>query len=180
MAKNDKFRGGLSLRKFLILQFITFGLYTIYWFYRSWKQINMTGVRKEKIRPGLRTLGLFVPVYNFWLAYDLFRDIFMVASKNKIKTNRTTGEMFLFFIVASFISLRTDIMFMKMYGPLAMLPLLIVLLPAVTLIPIQKIMNAYWAKERVPVENSFNCREVLIVCLFVIILLIYIVDSFFP
>lgn len=53
--------------KFLVLYFVTFGLYTYYWFYKNWKQLKVVAGRK--VIPFLR--GLFHIVF----AVQLFRTI---------------------------------------------------------------------------------------------------------
>lgn len=48
-----------------------FPIYHIYWFYRNWKHWQLE--HGERIRPGLRTLGMFIPLLDIYLAYGQFR-----------------------------------------------------------------------------------------------------------
>lgn len=61
-----------SLGKQVLFAVLTLGLYTIYWYYITLKQLN-EGTDAE-YNPVLRFVGLFVPILNivilWWLAQD--------------------------------------------------------------------------------------------------------------
>jgi hypothetical protein len=64
----------LSPRQAAQLNAMSLNLYGIYWHYRTWK--DMQGkVWPVNISPGLRTLGLFVPLLNIYINYKFFEDI---------------------------------------------------------------------------------------------------------
>ena len=52
---------------------LSFGIYTLYWFYVTRKQISRELGTND--RAGLQTLGQIVPILNFFIAYWLWRDI---------------------------------------------------------------------------------------------------------
>lgn len=61
----------------ILATFITFGIYFLYWFYKINSQ--MKAANGDDSSPGLRTIGLFVPVLNsliiWWTAKSIGRVI---------------------------------------------------------------------------------------------------------
>ena len=74
----------------IVLAIVTLGFYTIYWFYVTHKQLN-EGTSAE-FSPGLRTVGLFIPIYNFVVIWRTSHDAEPVST--------TSGPVvFLLFLV---------------------------------------------------------------------------------
>lgn len=63
----------LPVWQFLALSIITFGTYPTFWTYRTWKYLKESG--SPHISPGWRTLGMAIPIVNFFIAFGLFRRI---------------------------------------------------------------------------------------------------------
>jgi hypothetical protein len=51
-----------SLGKQVLFTVLTLGIYSLYWWYRTNEQLD-AGTSAE-ISPGLRTIGLLIPIYN--------------------------------------------------------------------------------------------------------------------
>ncbi|MEE8414153.1 MAG: DUF4234 domain-containing protein, partial [Dehalococcoidales bacterium] len=58
---------------FVLLSIVTFAVYDLYWFYRTWRQLR--DQENWDISPGWRLVGLFIPILNLILLYDLFKHI---------------------------------------------------------------------------------------------------------
>jgi hypothetical protein len=69
----------MSLRRFAALYLLSFGLYLYYWYYTTLKELKLS--EGLDISPGWRTFGMFVPILNIYLLYDLFRRIDQAATR---------------------------------------------------------------------------------------------------
>ncbi len=78
----------LELGYLVLLTVATFGAYLIYWFYRTWRQLEETN--EGKLRPALRAIGTVVPLLN----------IYMVTNQWKRISELDDGENKTFFSVA--------------------------------------------------------------------------------
>jgi hypothetical protein len=67
-----------------LLSLLTFSLYDLYWFNRTWRMVrDLGGGSRLPARPLLLTLGLLVPLLNVYLVYRLFavlRDLQLAAT----------------------------------------------------------------------------------------------------
>lgn len=80
-----------SLFRLYVFYVFTFGIYFFYWFYKTWKQIKeYTG---EKFDPTLRTLGLFIPIYNIWMIFKLFDYIKSMKEKQNLSFEYPPGVL---------------------------------------------------------------------------------------
>ena len=70
----------MSLRRFTVLYLLSFGLYLYYWHYKTLKGLKLS--EGLDISPGWRTAGLFVPLLNIYLLYDLFRRVDEVGARS--------------------------------------------------------------------------------------------------
>lgn len=61
-----------SLGKQVLFTIITFGIYSIYWWHVTNKQLQ-AGTDAE-FNPTLRTVGLFIPIYNFVVMWQTAHD----------------------------------------------------------------------------------------------------------
>ncbi len=88
---------GTDLANFAMWQAIVFwiislGIWTLYWFYCTRKQISAIN-HDGRDDPGLQTFGMAVPIWQIFVARDLWRDIDLVAKKagtEGINTGRYT------------------------------------------------------------------------------------------
>lgn len=79
----------MSVRRFVVLFFLSFGLYLYYWYYQSLKQLKEE--QELDISPGWRTAGLFVPVLNLFLLYGLFKRIDQAADSVGSEPRHSAG-----------------------------------------------------------------------------------------
>lgn len=75
----------------IIFSVITFSIYTVVWYYKTYRglkelnfeiKINNKTMKTSEFEPGLCTLGLFVPILNFYLIYRLFKSIKILYINN--------------------------------------------------------------------------------------------------
>ncbi len=62
------------------LMIITFGLYSIYWFYQISEEMKIVG-KDPQASPGLWTVLLFIPFANFW-SYYKFSELYEKISSD--------------------------------------------------------------------------------------------------
>lgn len=142
-----------SVGKLLALFAVTFGIYGIYWFYRNWKQLKIHN--NLDINPGLRTLGLFIPIVNIIMAYELFNNVKYYAKEAGFKTY-SVGVVTFAWILVGYIS------FIPILGILYVWPFIVV----------QETLNDYWSKEQpgLPMKKSFSSVEIIVLIIGILIL----------
>ncbi len=64
----------------IVFSIISLGAWPLYWFYCTRKQISAIN-HDERHDPGLQTFGIAVPIWQIFVARDLWRDIDLVAKK---------------------------------------------------------------------------------------------------
>jgi len=112
------------------LSIATFGLYHLYWFYRSWRQVGEYS--GKKLSPGWRTAGLFVPILGIVFVYDLFDDVRQMLAAKGMQPTIRSGWLLVLLIGFSLCWRLPDL---DLLGFLAVMPLAIV----------QADMNRLWA-----------------------------------
>lgn len=68
-----------SVARVILLSIVTMGLYGFYWFYAS--RVQMTKELGTNDNAGWQTVGLIVPILNFFITYWLWRDIDIAQRK---------------------------------------------------------------------------------------------------
>jgi hypothetical protein len=88
---------------------LSFGLWGFYWFYSTRKQIDqeLGGYRDDAL---LHTLGLLVPILNFFVIYWLWRDISLLCERSGVGAFSPGGYL-AGLIVLSFVGLGAPIMY---------------------------------------------------------------------
>ena len=147
-TNNFSFKKPLS--HLILLYVFTFGIYGIYWFYKTWKQIKEH--TKATFSPGWRTVGLFIPIYNIWRIYTLFDDVKSLRIKAGFTENPSPGWLTLGYIVLAGLSRLPD-----PWWPLTFLSIL-------PLLSIQKALNEYWEKEQRDrkEKTKFSTKEIVV------------------
>jgi len=157
------------VRRLTVLIFASFGLYQFYWFWRNWRDLG-------RPHPGWRTAGLFVPILNFFLVYDLFRTVQIAAMRLGI-AGFSAARAFLAFLGVNVFATAVWLMIYrwkpKGFSESLSLLLIDVLLLALQILPlvyVQGALNAVWSEvePRLPVRVAFSRGEVILVgaCLF--------------
>ena len=87
----------------------SFGLWGFYWFYSTRRQIDqeLGGYRDDAL---LHTLGLLVPILNFFIIYWLWRDISLLCERSGVG-GFSAGGYLAGLIVLSFVGLGAPIMY---------------------------------------------------------------------
>lgn len=68
-----------KLLSIFLLYVFTFGLYFLFWFYNSWKKIK--DYTETSFNLSWKIIGLFIPIYNMWVVYTLFREVNLLEKK---------------------------------------------------------------------------------------------------
>ena len=72
----------LSAARVLFLAVLSFGLYQLYWFYLTWKQL--ASETDEDHYPVWHALSLFVPIYNLFRVHRHMSVIKELASRSSV------------------------------------------------------------------------------------------------
>ncbi len=128
--------------KLFILNFFTLGLFSIYWFYRNWRDF------KEDIgwslNPTWRTVGLLVPWLGIYFIYQQFRDIKELAKREGVKTHLSpVVNAICYYSLMAILSLsRPSTLAQFIFSAV------VVLLIGGVLVPPQITLNAIWSKRQ--------------------------------
>jgi len=154
---------------FVLLSITTFGLYYIYWFYRNWKYLK--AYKGLDISPIKRTVGLFIPIYNFLIVYDQLYEIRDLARDGGVDKLYTPGWIFFGYLI---------------FNAFGILPLpdpywLLSFLSVVPLAIVQNTLNSYWITRQtgVPKKTAFHLLGEFIVAIVCTILCFSIIDAIF-
>ncbi len=129
---------GQPIAKLVLLSVLTFNLYQIYWFYRNWKHLKAhTGA---SIRPGLRTVGLFIPIFNFFLVFDQFEEIHSITSRPGL-AGRMQERYSPMGLMSAYVLINA---LWIVPGPVSLLSML----AFIPLVFVQRALNDYWQREQ--------------------------------
>jgi len=87
----------VSLRRFVVLYILSFGLYMFYWYYCSLKELKEQ--QGLDISPGWRTAAFCIPVVNLFLLYGLFKRIDQAAESADSEPRHSAGWMMAAFLL---------------------------------------------------------------------------------
>lgn len=135
--------------------------------------------RNLNIRPGWRTVGLFVPIYNIVLIYRQFRDIRDFAKGAGCETYSSPGWLTVGYLFLSGLSFRLSWKLPDPYYLLSWIPDLLVL---GILVIVQKTLNIYWEKEQIwlPERTQFSGIEIAVLIIGGVILILSFIGAFIP
>jgi len=137
----------------IILSIATLGLYDLYWFYRNWKHFkNHKGLN---IRPGWRTVGIFVPIYGLFLIWEQFEDSYNYAEEASEKKTKPFKWALGWYIVCNLL--------FRLPHPYWLLTNLAVF----ALVDMQKRLNSYWRHEQpdLPIRAKLSARQwIVVIC----------------
>lgn len=148
--KRGPFSNAQPISQLVILTFLTFGLYRIYWFYRNWKHLK-DHHQLYNVRPILKAIGLFVPVLSLILVYEQLKDISDFSKAAGVEESFSPGVVLALIMIFN--------IFRILPAPYWGLSFLSVL----PLVVVQRVLNAYWAKEQsdLPVRSKFSIGEII-------------------
>ena len=175
----------IPLWKIILFTIITLGTYNYYWYYRNWR--NLREVSGTDIKPGLRTLGLLVPILGWILIYNQYKDIRNLVY-NETGNSFSAGGMLalhiVFNILARIVSIATTAgtvytafaISTSSANPYALL--LTYLFTSLYLIPmaiVQKNFNIYWGKIQsgLKIRHRLTVGEIILLCVVLTYFIIY-------
>lgn len=125
----------VALKKFLILNIVTFSFYTVYWFYRNWKL--------QKLHNGLSVIPVLRAIFPIFFVHSLFNEVRRAQTKNRNKYDWNPVLWASLYVVIAIVSAVFDRIYERMdlgvWGELISV-LFIPLSIAVLIIP-QKAIN---------------------------------------
>ena len=137
------------------------GFYVFYWLYLTWKQLKeATG---NPHYPVWHALGLFVPIYGWFVVYRHLRTIKELQDKVEIKPSLNVGGL-LIIIISNVLAFQT----IRWEGMVALvLDIISVAFILVFLVASQNHLNHYWEniKGRQLAEARIGVGEVIFVLL---------------
>jgi hypothetical protein len=80
---------------FAALWTLSFGLYSVVWFYRAWKFLQIEA--RAGVRPLARAIGLIVPLLGLYFVFSLFREI---EDFTEGSTSEGNGAFIVFWVAA--------------------------------------------------------------------------------
>jgi hypothetical protein len=147
---------GQAVWRLVVLVMTTWGAYSLYWFYRNWKQLGP--YIGQSRNPAYGVLFLLVPVYNFFEVYKQFRSIRVLADQNGVSHVFSPA-----YLTAGFVLLYSELIFL-FFSPWKVsllagigIGLLMVSLTAWLLAIAQRTLNEIWEKLQpdLPMRHAF-------------------------
>ena len=157
----EKFSKVLPTWQFILLTFVTFGIYELVWFYRNWKLLKEVG--SLKISPFWR--AFFAPFYAGSIAGQLQK---FLKEKNSPCDYSPTIIGISYFII---------MILWRLPDPFW----LVSFLSFVPMLPLVNSMNTYWQKEEqgLPVEK-FTWWQMILVVLGALLVIFAAIGAFMP
>lgn len=167
-AESVQFSNALPVWKFVLLTVLTFSVYEIIWFNRNWRQLKAH--KNLDIRPGLRTAGLFVPIYGLVLIYRQLSDIREFSKGVGLEKLFSPGSILLFWIIFSAAWKAPDPYWL--ISNLSVLPLTVV----------QGVLNSYWKNEQtgLAVRQGFSGGQIALLVIGAIVWVLVLIGMFVP
>ena len=138
----------ISVGHFVILSIVTFGLYELWWIYKTWQFFQ--DKEHTDIKPGLRAL------FSIIFLIPLFNKIKKLADKDANTKNYSSVLLFLGYFIVSLLSLLPDPYFLIATFSIAFL-----------IIPFKTLNYAVDYSEDVKVidKNKFSIRQIILLIL---------------
>lgn len=160
-----EYSNSLARSHLIILYITTFGLYTLYWFYKTSKALySQQGINNKYI---WRTLGLCVPILNVYLLWTLFKDIQKSTGELPTAGLKSPSWLTITFIVSSVLYQLPGLW--SFLGFLSVLPI----------ITVQTALNRYWQREQptLAIKTRLSWLELLVTIIGACILVLVIIGG---
>jgi hypothetical protein len=167
------YSNAIPLWKLIVFNIITLGFYSYYWYYRNWRYIReLEGI---DIKPGLRTLGLFVPILGWILIYRQYKYINEYV-QNTLGRHFSPGGMLAIHIVFNVIARAISAANPDIGGTLYLFILPIYFIPMAI---VQYNFNLYWAEVQpnLLARHKLTIGEIIFTAIFAIFLIIWFITS---
>lgn len=174
----------IPISRLIIFYIFSSGLYLFYWFYRNWSQLKEHH-NIENVKPKWLTLGLIIPLYNYYLIYDLLNQIKQYSSNDNI-TLRLSPALITFLLMATHLLPTVLFIFvvpqMSLLYPMAyyVVDTVIYLLGLLAVVYAQVQTNRYWLtveKESLKYKKV-TWPEVVILFAGLLLLVVNLISSF--
>jgi hypothetical protein len=139
-----------SVRHFVMLTLLSFGLYEFYWFYRNWRDLSEVDRGKDPecdetyenqeedgggvldaFGPGWRTAGLVIPFLNMALVYDQLKNIRASIEKAGLAPIFAPAPTAIAFFALAIVANLTGFWILSLFT-------------VFPLVPVQVALNEYW------------------------------------
>ena len=168
------YSNAIPLWKLFVFSIITMGLYSYYWYYRNWRYIRE--LEETDIKPGLRTLGLFVPILGWILIYQQYKYInqyVQSATGHYFSAGGMIAMHIVFNLIARVITAGTTSMESTSASFWYLLIIPMYLIPMVI---VQYNFNLYWTATQpdLRIRHRLTIGEII----FIILIIVYMVLVF--
>ena len=135
----------LSPERIVALSILSFGLYFIYWFYLTWKQLESE--TREEHHPVWHALTLFVPIYGLFRLHNHVSVIKDLATRSGVGTSLSPGWVVVMAMASNVLNVAS---FAVMnLGAILTLSLISLALAIALVLWAQNTLNQYWRQARV-------------------------------
>lgn len=155
----------ISIDRLVFLMLITFGFYAFVWLYRNWKQFRGV-IWEETMLPGLRTLGVFVPILGLILIYKQFKNINQYLQSNGMPGPYYSPGLlaFGFYLILGLHRFTERLETLDIGVPITVLTfvytLIILLLEIIPIMAFQNTLNVWWQQEGHPIPRQYRMDRV--------------------
>ncbi|BDZ71945.1 zinc ribbon domain-containing protein [Methanobacterium petrolearium] len=159
------------LNKLIWLIILTGGLYEIYWFYRNWRDFKKH--KNLDISPGLRTVGLFIPLVNLYFVGTQFKDLKDYEEEANVKPF-SIYTVIISWVVLSYLSVRLSFYDNPLTGMISLLLSFGLVIPFYM---VQKTLNEYWLKEQgdLPLRKGLSLGEIIVLIIGLIFMVLEVI-----
>jgi len=136
----EEYSKAIPIRRFYLLFILTFGLYSIYWFYKQSSYLRDEFGKDGSV--GLRTLAFaIIPIANIFVFYELLKDMKQLIEEKGLNTY-SPGINTLIFLFVPYLGMWV-------------------------FINVQESFNEFWKthEPELPVRRDFNNGEILVMLL---------------
>jgi len=154
--------------QFVVLSILTLGIYDIYWYYKNWKHLK--AIQFSNFSPVLRTIGLLIPIVNFFIIYKAHKDYRYLIIEKGINRDIYPGLIVLVIAISFALTRLPDPYWLLCF--IATIPLAIV----------QDILNELWDTVQVgkPRRTAWRGRQIFLIVVGTILWTFTIIGMLFP
>ena len=154
----------ISTERIILVTALSAGLYVVYWFYLTWKQLDSE--TDEDHYPIWHAVTLLVPIYNLFRMHEHVRVIGELAARQGVTAVIAPFLAVVLLIVSN--SLGWSSLGIDDSGVLIFLGVLSTTVTATLIVAVQRVLNLYWERARPPdaiTDARVGVGEVVIVVL---------------
>lgn len=158
----------ISLFQLFLLNFITAGLYQLYWFIKNWTAVSNSDGKKRK--------PFWRGIFSIFYCYSLFKIILNEAKKIGYKTIYSPTFLFAFYIFLFIFDNIADEVSKKINLPFPWYAwLIVIIIESIPIIIIQRAINYYKIEKKLPIKKKFTAGEMALIGLGIMMFIIFII-----